>query len=72
MNKPKVIVGLGWAVIAVGIWFFQTESDYASNSQECRLTRNQCLAEVLMWVGFAQVLAGIAIVLVGLHLKNGR
>ena len=72
MNKPKTIVGLGWAVIVVGIWFFEKESDYASNSSECRLTRNQCLAEVLMWVGFAQVLTGIAIVLVGLHLKNER
>ena len=72
MDKPKIIVALGSVTALIGIWFFATERSYASTSRECMYGSTKCLAEVLQWLGIGQVLVGIAIVLIGLHLKNEK
>ena len=72
MNKPKIIIVLGSVVAFIGLWFFTTERNYASTSRECLYGDSHCLAELLQWLGIAQVLAGTAIVLLGLHLKDER
>ena len=65
MTKHDWIIGLGSASALIGAWFWQKENAYAS------LTGNE-LASILQWVGVGQALIGIAIVLIGLHLKKGE
>ena len=65
MTKHDWIIGLGSASALIGAWFWQKENAYAS------LTGNE-LASILQWVGVGQALVGIAIVLIGLHLKKGE
>ena len=65
MAKHDWIIGLGSASALIGAWFWQKENAYAS------LTGNE-LASILQWVGVGQALVGIAIVLIGLHLKKGE
>ena len=65
MTKHDWIIGLGSASALIGAWFWQKENAYAS------LTGNE-LASILQWVGVGQALVGIAIVLIGLHLKKGK
>ena len=62
---PNYIISLGSLSALIGAWFWQKENAYAS------LTGNE-LASVLQWVGVGQALVGIAIVLIGLHLKKGE
>ena len=61
----KYIITLGVLNALIGAWFWQKENAYAS------LTGNE-LASILQWVGVGQALVGIAIVLIGLHLKKGE
>jgi len=61
----KYIITLGVLSALIGAWFWQKENAYAS------LTGNE-LASILQWVGVGQALVGIAIVLIGLHLKKGE
>ena len=61
----KYIITLGALSALIGAWFWQKENAYAS------LTGNE-LASILQWVGVGQALVGIAIVLIGLHLKKGE
>ena len=62
---PNYIISLGSLSALIGAWFWQKENAYAS------LTGNE-LASILQWVGVGQALVGIAIVLIGLHLKKGE
>ena len=65
MTKHNWIIGLGSVSTLVGAWFWQKENAYAS------LTGNE-LASILQWVGVGQALVGIAIVLIGLHLRKEK
>ena len=62
---PNYIISLGSLSALIGAWFWQKENAYAS------LTGNE-LASILQWVGVGQASVGVAIVLIGLHLKKGE
>lgn len=70
MNKNNFIIGLGSLSSFIGIWFFFHERSYAATNRSCIYGRASCLAETLQWIGVAQAFAGIAIVLIGLLLKD--
>ena len=68
MNKSNIIIGLGSLSTLIGGWFWLNERNYASSDRACQFS--SCLAETLQWVGIGQVLAGVAIILTGLILKD--
>lgn len=68
MNKNNLIIAFGSLSAFIGVWFFLHERSYASSRRSCYFTT--CLAETLQWVGVAQAFAGVAIVLIGLLLKD--
>lgn len=68
MNKSNIIIGLGSLSTLIGVWFFFHERAYASTDRACYTY--PCLAETLQWVGVAQAFSGLAIVLIGLILKD--
>ena len=81
MNKNNIVIGLGSITTIIGAWFFITEYNYAISNVTCQrsyklLPIKPCLAgslaETLQWVGIAQVLAGLAIVYIGLILKENK
>ena len=60
---PKLIVSLGALGALIGAWFWQKENAYATE------TGNE-LASILQWVGIGVLLLGVAVVLIGIHLKE--
>jgi hypothetical protein len=70
MNKSNIVIGLGSLTTLIGAWFWITEYNYAANDRVCQRSYKPCLAETLQWVGIAQVLAGVAIILTGFMLKD--
>ena len=60
---PKFIISLGAIGALIGAWFWQKENAYATE------TGNE-LASILQWVGIGVLLLGIAVVLIGIHLKE--
>jgi hypothetical protein len=68
MNKSNIIIGLGSLSALIGVWFFFHERSYAATDRSCDF--NPCLAETLQWVGIAQAFAGVAVILIGLILKD--
>jgi len=72
MNKYNLIIGLGALNALIGAWFWITEYNYATNDAICSRSYKPCLAETLQWVGIAQVLAGVAVVIIGLILKEDK
>jgi len=68
MNKSNITIVLGSLSALIGGWFWINERNYAATDRTCQY--GSCLAETLQWVGIGQVFAGIAIVLVGLILKD--
>ena len=60
---PKFIISLGALSALIGAWFWQKENAYATE------TGNE-LASILQWVGIGVLLLGIAVVLIGIHLKE--
>lgn len=68
MNKSNIIIGLGSLSAFIGVWFFFHERSYAATDRACDF--NSCLAETLQWVGIGQSLLGVAVVLIGLILKD--
>lgn len=68
--KANLTIILGAVATAIGIWFFSTESSYASTSNSCNNPQEMCLAEVLKYASIGQILSGIAIVLIGMHIKE--
>ena len=47
---------IGSVVTAIGVWFWYNENSYAAEN-------NSGLASTLQWVGVAQALTGVAIIL---------
>jgi hypothetical protein len=72
MNKNNIVIGLGSITTIIGAWFFMTEYNYATNDAVCQRSYKPCLAETLQWVGIAQVFAGVAVVIIGLILKENK
>jgi hypothetical protein len=68
MNKSNIIIGLGSLSALIGVWFFFHERSYAATDRACYFS--SCLAETLQWVGIGQALLGVAVVLIGLILKD--
>ena len=68
MNKSNIIIGLGSLSTLIGVWFFFHERSYAATDRACDFS--SCLAETLQWVGIGQAFIGVAIVLIGLILKD--
>jgi hypothetical protein len=60
---PKLIISLGALGSLIGVWFWQKENAYATE------TGNE-LASILQWVGIGVLLLGVAVVLIGIHLKE--
>lgn len=60
---PKLIISLGALGALIGAWFWQKENAYATE------TGNE-LASILQWVGIGVLLLGVAVVLIGIHLKE--
>ena len=60
---PKLIISLGALGSLIGVWFWQKENAYATE------TGNE-LASLLQWVGIGVLLLGVAVVLIGIHLKE--
>lgn len=60
---PKYITSLGALGALIGAWFWQKENAYATE------TGNE-LASILQWVGIGVLLLGVAVVLIGIHLKE--
>jgi hypothetical protein len=72
MNKNNIVIGLSSITTIIGAWFFMTEYNYATNDAICSRSYKPCLAETLQWVGIAQIFAGLAIVYIGLILKENK
>lgn len=70
MNKSNIIIGLGSLSALIGVWFFFHERSYAATDESCIYGTNSCLAETLQWVGIGQAFLGVAVVLIGLILKD--
>jgi hypothetical protein len=70
MNKSNIIICLGSLSALIGVWFFLHERSYAATDTSCIYGKASCLAETLQWIGVAQAFAGIAIVFIGLLLKD--
>ena len=68
MNKSNIMIGLGSLSMFIGSWFWASQRDSLSNNEFCINSVLTCPAETLQWVGIAQVLAGLAIVYIGLIL----
>ena len=56
-DLPLWLTVIGSVVTAIGVWFWYTENYYAAEN-------GSDLASTLQWVGVAQALTGIAIVLI--------
>ena len=56
---------LSVAVAAIGVWFWQTESDFAHRF-------DNDLAAKLQWIGIALTLIGVAGALLAAHVIRGR
>ena len=54
---------IGSLVTAIGVWFWYNENSYAAEN-------NSDLASTLQWVGIAQALTGVAIILIGRKLRE--
>ena len=65
MSKHNWIIGLGAVSTWIGGCLFIQERGYHT------LTGNE-LANVLQWFGVAQVLIGIAVVLIGLEMRGKK
>ena len=70
MKKNDFIIAFGSLSTLIGIWFFFHERSYAATDRSCIYGRASCLAETLQWVGLGQAFIGIAVVLIGLILKD--
>jgi hypothetical protein len=54
---------IGSVVTAIGVWFWYNEKSYAAEN-------NSDLAATLQWVGVAQALTGIALILIARIMKD--
>lgn len=60
---PKYIISFGALGALIGVWFWQKENAYATE------TGNE-LASILQWVGIGLFFLGVAVVLIGVQLKE--
>jgi hypothetical protein len=60
---PKLIISLGSLGAFIGASFWQKENAFATET-------GSELASILQWVGIGVLLLGVAVVLIGLHLKE--
>ena len=62
-DLPLWLTVIGSVVTAIGVWFWYTENSYAAEN-------GSDLASSLQWVGVAQALTGIAIVLIARTMRD--
>ena len=62
-DLPLWLTVIGSVVTAIGVWFWYTENSYAAEN-------GSDLASTLQWVGIAQALTGIALILVARTMKD--
>lgn len=62
-DLPLWLTVIGSVVTAIGVWFWYTENSYAAEN-------GSDLASTLQWVGVAQALTGIAIVLIARTMRD--
>ena len=62
-DLPLWLTVIGSVVTAIGVWFWYTENSYAAEN-------DSDLASTLQWVGIAQALTGIALILVARTMKD--
>lgn len=72
MNRYTIVMVLGALNALLGGWFFLVEFNYAQTNQECIYGYSNCLAENLQVIGIAQILGGIAILIIGLQMKENQ
>ena len=71
MKKTAVII-LGSLSLLASTLFFLKELNYASWSKDCIYGTEMCLAEVLAWAGFGQIVASVAIIIIGTTIKDDK
>ena len=62
-DLPLWLTVIGSVVTAIGVWFWYTENSYAAEN-------GSDLASTLQWVGVAQALTGIAVVLIARTMRD--
>ncbi len=62
-DRSLWITAIGSIVAVIGVWFWLTENSYAAEN-------DSDLASKLQWVGVAQALAGVAIILIARIMKG--
>jgi hypothetical protein len=70
--KRNAVMALGVLSLMVSVWFFFKELNYASTNKDCQYGAEMCLAEVLAWAGFGQILAFVAIIVIGTTIKEEK
>lgn len=60
---PKFIISLGALSALIGAWFWQKENAYTTET-------GSEFASILQWVGIGVLLLGVAVILIGIHLKK--